>query len=43
MPRVGDTMEAYCKTCDRETTWLFKAFFRRWWECMGCGTKRYLH
>lgn len=44
MPRVGDTMKAWCGQCKKETTWVVKRL-TAWqenpvWMCMGCGKER---
>jgi hypothetical protein len=43
MPKEGDTMTAYCKQCEHETTWVYCLFMlgKDIWECKECGI-RYL-
>lgn len=43
MAEQGDTIKAYRKDCDRETTWTYSVGpITCWWVCLVCGFMRYV-
>jgi ribosomal protein L37AE/L43A len=44
MPKEDETKTAYCKKCERETTWIYRIFMlgKEIWECLTCGTRYYV-
>lgn len=43
MANEGDTMTAYCKKCQQETTWIYRIYMlgKEIWECMVCKGRLY--